>query len=80
MVGLVCHKNNAMVDMDTFHFQDWPTYTLDELLPEILLKLKKSNVVPGLILVDEKALVRPLREVLQAANEAVGFREEVEVD
>jgi len=80
MVGLMNHKNNIPGGMDVFHFKTWPTYTLEELLPEILKKLKKINGMPGLIWVDEKSLVKPLRQVLQAASEAIGFHEKVEVE
>ena len=79
-VGLMYHINNTPRGIHPFRFKTWPTYTLDELLPEVLKVLESSNIMPGLIWVDEKSLVVPLRQVLLKANEAVCFPEKVEVE
>lgn len=67
-------------DIDIFCFRNWPSYTLDELLPEIVKKVKKVGIPPGLVWVDDQSLVKPLRHTLKAAGEACGFREVIEVE
>ena len=62
-----------------FPFQKWPTYSLDELLPEIFQLVKRVKSVPCLIWLDEKSLVRPLRDLLEKACGRIGFPEIVEV-
>jgi hypothetical protein len=63
-----------------FRFEQWPTYTIDELLPEILKVVKESKVVPCMIWMDEKSLVKPLSSLLQIVSEQVGFKEKIDVE
>ena len=63
-----------------FSFKKWPTYSLDELLPHIFQMVKRTNSVPCLIWMDEKSLVRPLRDLLERACGSVGFHEKVKVE
>jgi len=62
-----------------FQFSKWPTYSLDEVLPELLKGIKKVKTVPHLIWVDELTLVNPLRALLKVAFGTVGLDEEMDV-
>eukprot|EP00979_Chaetoceros_neogracilis_P017817 scaffold10285_cov258-Chaetoceros_neogracile.AAC.3 len=69
-----------LTNMHMFRFEQWPTYTIDELLPEILKVVKESKVVPCMIWMDEKSLVKPLSSLLQIVSEQVGFKEKIDVE
>ena len=61
-------------------FKKWPTYSLDELLPHIFQMVKRTNSVPCLIWMDEKSLVRHLRDLLERACGSVKFHEKLKVE
>ena len=65
--------------MHFFQFKVWPTYTIMELLPELLKVFKKCKVVPGAILIDEKSLVVPMRVLFKKAFQEIGSLEEIQV-
>jgi hypothetical protein len=74
------YENRSTYDMDIFFFREWPGYTLDELLPELLKKLHKMDEVPGLFWICEKSLVKPLKDTLKAAGDKLGFDETLTVE
>jgi len=82
LVGVMYHTHDTIPGdgIDVFRFKAWPSYTMDELLPEILKKFRKIDTIPGLIWVDDQSLIQPLRIVLKAANEAVDFHNEIDVE
>jgi hypothetical protein len=74
------YQDRGTYDMDMFFFRKWPGYTLDELLPELLKKLRKMGEVPGLFWICEKSLVKPLKDTLKAAGDKLGFNETLTVE
>jgi len=82
IVGLnwVYEDSHRGYDMDMFLFRDWPGYTLDELLPELVKKLYKMDEMPGLIMTCERSIVKPLKDTLKAAAEEMGFNKEFYVE
>lgn len=73
-------ENSTQYDMDMFIFREWPAYTLDELLPELLKKLRKMDQVPGLFWICEQSLVKPLKDTCKAAGDKIGFNETLTVE
>jgi hypothetical protein len=65
--------------MHLFQFKQWPTYTIMELLPEVLKVCQTCQVAPGMIWVDEKSLIVPMRVLLKKAFQEIGFDEEIQV-
>ena len=74
------YEDSPRYDMDMFLFQDWPGYTLDELLPELVKKIYKMDEMPGLIMTCERSIVKPLKDTLKAAAEEMGFDKEFNVE
>jgi hypothetical protein len=62
-----------------FGFKQWPTYTIMELLPELLEASQTCQVAPGGIWMDEQSLVIPMRSLLKKAFQEIGFDEEIQV-
>jgi len=75
----MCGVSFNNMPIDFFRFEKWPTYTLDELLPQVARIVKQRKAVPCLIWMDEISLVEPLQGLIKAAFHSIGFNEEMEV-
>jgi len=62
-----------------FQFDKWPTYSMDELLPQLLKEMENAKTIPHLIYVDELLLVDPLKTLLKDSFESFGLEEQIEV-
>jgi len=69
--------NGAPVRM--FYFNDELTYNLDEVLREIIVVMKDTNM-PPIIMIDELSVVEPLRKVLGECFEAVGITDSFRIE
>jgi hypothetical protein len=58
-----------------FVFENWPSYTLHELLNAILETIQQRHVVPNTFWIDDKEKIQPLKKVLHVASELEQFSE-----
>jgi len=72
-VGLLFTDNSHPEALYHFCFNQWPCYTLEELLSEALKKCMKDNEVPCIFWIDELSLVPQLKRVLKLACQSIDF-------
>jgi hypothetical protein len=58
-----------------FVFENWPSYTLHELLNAILETIQQRHIVPNMFWIDDKEKIQPLKKVLHVASELEQFSE-----
>ena len=79
-VGLLFTDNSHPEALHQFHFNQWPCYTLEELLSEALKKCMKDNEVPCIFWVDELSSVPQLKRVLKQASQSIDFDQMIGVE
>mmetsp|Transcript_4353 Transcript_4353/g.6639 ORF Transcript_4353/g.6639 Transcript_4353/m.6639 type:complete len:341 (-) Transcript_4353:188-1210(-) len=55
-----------------FSFKNWPSYTLEELLRETLVALKKLPEMPKMLWLDDKSVMQAVKDILRDAFDEVG--------